>query len=162
MGLGNGVGVLIGKKIGEGNEAAARDYAARIVRFAPLLAVGAALILLPLSRLLPLVFKVGPEVLSLAGLMFIVLSCSYPARAFNMSMVVGVCRAGGDTVFCVIYDLVLMWALSLPLAALASFVFHAPVWLVYLFLTIEEPFKVILGVWRFRSGRWLRNVTRGI
>ncbi|GHV70055.1 MATE family efflux transporter [Spirochaetia bacterium] len=160
MGLGNGVGVMIGKKIGEGDEAAARDYASRIIRFAPLLSIGAAMILLPLSRLTPLVFNVDKAVLAAVFSMFIVLCISYPARAFNMSMVIGICRAGGDTVFCTIYDLLFMWTISLPLAAAASFIFHAPVWLVYLFITMEEPLKVILGFWRFRSGKWLHQVTK--
>ncbi|MCL2879765.1 MAG: MATE family efflux transporter, partial [Treponema sp.] len=49
LGLGNGVAVLIGKKIGEGNETAARDYATRISLFAPLLAVGIAFVLMGIS-----------------------------------------------------------------------------------------------------------------
>ncbi|MDR1566240.1 MAG: MATE family efflux transporter [Treponema sp.] len=162
IGLGNGVAVLIGKKIGEGKEQDARDYASRITRFAPLLSVAVALVLIPLSRLLPVVFNVGPGVLSAAYMMFLVLGFMYPFRAFNMSMVVGICRAGGDTVFCVFYDIALMWIAALPLGALASFVFHAPVWLIYLCIMVEEPVKMFLGLWRLKSGKWLHNVTEGI
>ncbi|MDR2158819.1 MAG: MATE family efflux transporter [Treponema sp.] len=162
IGLGNGVAVLIGNRIGEGKEAAARDYAARIVRFAPLLAMGTALILIPLSLLLPLIFNVGGDVLKSTGQMFIILALSYPFRAFNMSMVVGICRAGGDTVFCAVYDVIFMWAVALPLAAAASFLLHAPVRVIYLCVTLEEPFKVILGLWRYRSGKWLHNVIGGL
>jgi putative MATE family efflux protein len=159
MGLGNGAGVLIGKKIGEGNEKTARDYAAWITRFAPLLAVGVALLLLPLSKLLPFVFRVNTGVLAITSVMFIILVCSYPFRAFNMSMVIGVCRAGGDTVFCVFYDLFFMWCFALPLAAAVSFVLHAPVWVIYLCIVSEEPFKAFIGFYRLRSGKWLHNVT---
>ena len=162
IGLGNGVAVLIGKKIGERDEKTARDYASRIVRFAPLLAVGAVVVLFPISRLLPLVFNVNPETLKAASQMFIILCCSYPFKAFNMSMVVGVCRAGGDTVFCVVYDIAVMWIVTLPLAALAGFVLGAPVWVIYFCLVMEDPLKAILGLWRFRSGRWLHNVTAGL
>ncbi|AEF85906.1 MATE efflux family protein [Treponema primitia ZAS-2] len=159
MGLGNGVAVLIGKKIGEGKDTAARDYADRITIFAPLTAIAAVFILLPLSRLLPLIFNVNPQVLAHTRAMFVILCCAYPFRAFNMSMVVGICRAGGDTVFCAIYDLIFMWLITLPLAAAASFLFHAPVWLIYLCLCSEEVFKMLLGFWRLKSGRWLHNVT---
>jgi putative MATE family efflux protein len=162
IGLGNGMGVLVGKKIGEGNEKLARDYAGRILRFAPLLSLGVLVILNSLSLLVPLAFNVNENVLAAVRLMFIVLSCSYPFRAFNMSMVVGICRAGGDTVFCVVYDLLFMWTVALPLAALAGFVFHAPVWLIYLCLLSEEPLKMLLGLWRYKSGKWLHNVTQGI
>jgi putative MATE family efflux protein len=159
MGLGNGAGVLIGKKIGEGNEMAARNYALWITRFAPCLAAGTALLLFPLSRLLPFFFKVNDGVLAITSGMFIILVCSYPFRAFNMSMVVGVCRAGGDTVFCAFFDLFFMWCFALPLAAAASFVFHAPIWAVYLCVVSEEPLKMLMGILRLRSGKWLHNVT---
>jgi putative MATE family efflux protein len=162
MGLGNGVAVLIGKKIGERNEKTARDYASRIARFSPLVSLGAILILYPLSRALPLVFKVDQEVFTLINLMFIILCCSYPFRAFNMAMVVGICRAGGDTLFCVLYDVVIMWVIALPLAAAASFIFHAPVWLIFLCINIEEPVKMLLGLWRLKTGKWLHYVTEGL
>ncbi|MDR2068409.1 MAG: MATE family efflux transporter [Spirochaetaceae bacterium] len=158
IGLGNGVAVLIGKKIGEGDEKTARDYAFRITRFAPLVAGGAALIILSLSRLLPFIFRVNPRVLSLINVMFLILACSYPFRAFNMSMVVGICRSGGDTKFCILYDVLFMWVVAIPLAAAASFVFHAPVWAAYLCICIEDPLKMLLGLWRLKTGKWLHNV----
>jgi putative MATE family efflux protein len=162
IGLGNGVGVLIGKKIGERDHAAARDYASRILRFAPLLAVGAASVLIPISQLIPLIFKVNREVIAAARLMLFIQACSYPVRAFNMSMIVGVGRAGGDTVFCGVYDVLYMWVISLPLAAIASFFFQAPAWFIYLCVISEEPMKFFTGLWRYRSGRWLRDVTEGL
>ncbi|MFP3091319.1 MATE family efflux transporter [Treponema sp. TIM-1] len=158
IGLGNGVAVLIGKKIGEGDEKAARDYAFRISRFAPLLAGGAALIILALSRLLPFIFRVNSSVLSIIDVMFLILAAVYPFRAFNMAMVVGICRSGGDTRFCILYDVLFMWVVSIPLAAAASFVFHAPIWVAYLCIGIEDPIKMILGLWRLKTGKWLHNV----
>jgi putative MATE family efflux protein len=159
IGLGNGIGVLIGKKIGEGEEKTARDYADRIAVFNTLLGAGAAIILFSLSKFMPLIFNVNPQVIAYTASMFIVLCLTYPFRSFNMSMVVGICRAGGDTVFCAIYDLIFMWLITLPAAAAASFIFHAPVWLLYLCVCSEDFFKTVLGLWRLKSGRWLHNVT---
>ncbi|MDR1143625.1 MAG: MATE family efflux transporter [Spirochaetaceae bacterium] len=161
IGLGNGVAVLIGKKIGEGNEEAARDYARRITAFAPLLAAAAALCLFPLSKLLPLIFNVNAAVLGFTSIMFIILCCSYPFRAFNMCLIVGVCRAGGDTIFCVLFEMVVMWAYSLPFGAVMAFIVRAPVWVIYLCLCSEDLFKMFWGLWRLRSGRWLNNVIDG-
>jgi putative MATE family efflux protein len=162
IGLGSGIAVLIGKKIGEGDHTGARDYAFRILCFAPLVAVGAAAVLIPISWLIPLIFKVNTEVLATAGQMMIILAIYYPCRAFNMAMVVGVGRAGGDTVFCAVYDVAFMWLVALPAAAIASFVFHAPFWLIYLLVLSEEIFKFMAGLWRFRSGKWLHDVTTGL
>jgi len=159
IGLGNGASVLIGKKIGEGKENIAREYASRITLFAPLLAFVLSFMLFPLSRLLPVFFNVGGNVFSITGMMFILLAISYPFRAFNMSMIIGVCRAGGDTIFGIFYDISIMWLFTLPLAAAASFVFHAPAWVIYLCLCTEDPLKMTLGLWRLKSGKWLHNVT---
>jgi putative MATE family efflux protein len=159
MGLGNGVAVLIGKKIGEGEDKTARDYAGRISIFMPLLGACAVIVLIPLSKLLPFIFNVNPQVLSYTASMFIILCFTYPFRAFNMGMVVGICRAGGDTIFCAVYDLFFMWLVTLPAAAAATFIFHVPVWLLYLCVSSEDVLKMILGLWRLRSGRWLHNVT---
>ncbi|MDR3356977.1 MAG: MATE family efflux transporter, partial [Spirochaetaceae bacterium] len=148
----------IGKKIGEEAEHTARDYARRITIFAPLLAGAVALALYPLSKLLPLVFNVNQHVLSYISVMFIILCCSYPFRAFNMTVIVGVCRAGGDTIFCVLFEMLFMWCYSLPFGAIMAFIFHAPVWLIYLCLCSEDVFKMFCGLWRLRSGKWLRNV----
>ena len=159
MGLGNGAGVLIGKKIGEGDAPMAREYAGRVVRFAPLLAAAVALLLAPLWLILPFLFNADPLVFSALGPMFAILALAYPFRAFNMTMIIGVCRAGGDTVFCAVYDVLLMWTVSLPAAAAASFLFGAPVPVVFLFLALEDPLKMVLGLWRLRTGRWLHDVT---
>jgi putative MATE family efflux protein len=160
IGLGNGAAALIGQRIGAGDHASARAYASRITRFAPLAAVGVGLLLWPLALTLPYLFKVEPAVLESAAAMLLILGLSYPFRAFNMSMVIGVCRAGGDTVFCAVYDTLAMWTLALPAAALAAFVGGAPVWAVYLCLCGEEPVKMLLGLWRLATGKWLRDVTR--
>jgi putative MATE family efflux protein len=158
IGLGNGAAVLVGNKIGEGAEDIARSYASRLIRFATMVAVIVGLALLPLSRLMPLLFNVNANVLAIMSSMFIILSCSYPFKAFNMAMIVGVCRAGGDTLFCIFYDLFFMWCLSLPLAAAATFLFHFPVWLIYLFIMLEEALKMVMGLRRLKTGKWLHNV----
>jgi Na+-driven multidrug efflux pump len=55
--------------------------------------------------------------------------------------------------------MLIMWGYSLPLGAVMAFVVHAPVWVIYLCLCSEDVFKAVLGLWRLRSGKWLRNVT---
>jgi putative MATE family efflux protein len=159
IGLGNGCAVIIGKKIGEGRHDLAREYASRITVFAPLVAAAVAIALVPLSWTLPFFFNVDKAVFSIAAGLFAILTVSYPFRAFNMATIIGVCRAGGDTVFSIVYDISFMWLVALPAAAVASFVFHAPAWIIYLCLSLEDPLKITLGLWRLKTGKWLRDVT---
>jgi len=159
IGLGNGASVLIGKKIGEGKNETALEYASRITMFAPLIAFFLSFLLFPLAKILPLFFNVGGDVFAITGTMFILLAISYPFRAFNMTMILGVCRAGGDTIFGIFYDISIMWLFTLPLAAAASFIFHAPAWVIYLCLCTEDPMKMTFGLWRLKTKKWLHNVT---
>jgi putative MATE family efflux protein len=158
QGIGAATGVMVGKAIGAGRSEQARVYARRLTRLAFFTAIFVAMLLYPLSLGLPLVFNVGQEVLSLTSLFLLLLGLSYPFNAYNMTMIIGVCRAGGDTAFCTFYDLFFLWCFAIPAAALASFVFHLPPVLVYLCFALENPLKAIIGVLRFRSGKWLRKL----
>ena len=42
---------------------------------------------------------------------------------------------------------------------IAAFVFAAPVWLIYFLVVSEEMIKVVPGMLRLRSGKWLHDVT---
>jgi Na+-driven multidrug efflux pump len=81
-------------------------------------------------------------------------------QAFNTVNIVGVLRGGGDTRFAMIIDLSALWCVALPLGSLAGLVFNWPLPVVFFLLVSDEPAKFLVGVWRFRTGKWLQNVTR--
>ena len=74
-------------------------------------------------------------------------------------MIVGVCRGGGDTRFSLIYDILFMWTVAIPLAfIISSFNTLAIPYVVYATIMSEEPLKMILGLARMKSGKWLHCV----
>ena len=160
IGVGNGAGIIIGKKIGEGDETGARRYANRFAWFMPVMAIFIGSLLYPLSLALPYLFKVSPSISHQAQYMLRILMCFYPLNAFNMCFIVGICRSGGDTVYAGFNDIFWMWCVAIPLGALAAFVWHLEPCLIYLCLQSEQIFKMTAGLLRLRSGRWLHNVTR--
>jgi Na+-driven multidrug efflux pump len=74
----------------------------------------------------------------------------------------GILRSGGDTRFALLLDGVIIWVVGVPMAALAAFVFHLPVYLVYLAAMSEELAKWGLALWRFISNRWIHDLTRAV
>ena len=160
IGVGNGAGIIIGKKIGEGAEREARQYANRCAWFMPALAVFIGSLLFPLSLALPALFNVESHIIAQAQIMLRILMCMYPINAFNMFFIVGLCRSGGDTVYAAFNDSVWMWFVAIPLAAAAAFALHAPPYLIYMCLQIEQLLKVGAGLLRVRNGKWLHNVTK--
>ena len=158
IGLGNGSAIIIGNKIGEGKVEQAREYAMFISLLSPLFAILISFFFIPISILIPYIFNVTQEVLSIIPSLLIVLAMCYPLKAFNAVMVVGVCRGGGDTRFSLFYDVFFMWAVAIPLAYTISLTSFSYVWLIYGFIMIDEPLKTILGLARLKSGKWLHCV----
>jgi putative MATE family efflux protein len=160
IGLGNGMGVIIGKFIGSGELEKARAYARRSVWFMPAMGAAIGLLLLPLSKTLPFFFNVDASIIGNATKMLLVLMCLYPICAFNMNWIVGVCRAGGDTIFSAICEVSCLWLVSIPLGACAAFIWKLEPIFIYLCLQSEQVVKVALGLPRVLSGKWLHDVTK--
>lgn len=158
IGVGNAAGIIIGKKIGEGNETDARKYANTLSWFMPVMAIFIGLLLIPISKFLPFMFNVEANILVQAKMMLMILMCCYPLNAFNMCWVVGICRAGGDTVFAAIIDVCFMWIIAIPLAACVAYFTNVQPYIIYICLLSEQIFKAIVGFYRIKSGKWLHNV----
>ena len=159
MGFGNGIGVLIGKRIGEKKFDEARGYARRSMWFMPLVGAIVGVLLLPLSKLLPIFFKVEPNVIQSATYMLLILIAFYPFNSFCMNWVVGVCRAGGDTIFTAVVELCTLWLVAIPLGFLAASVLHLSAVWIYIFVMSEGIVKAMIGFIRVASGKWLHEVT---
>ena len=104
-------------------------------------------------------YKVSPEVIENAGYIINVVTFFLWVRVNNMTTVVGILRAGGDTRFSLFLDGIIIWLVGVPLAYLGAFVFHFPVYLVYLCAMSEEATKWILGLRRYLSRKWINNLT---
>ncbi|MCR4822149.1 MAG: MATE family efflux transporter [Treponema sp.] len=160
IGMGSASSVILGKQIGAGEESLARAYTRRFCWFFPLMGLGIGLFLFPISRLLPFVFNVDAHIIQITQSMLFVLMAMYPFRALNMLIIVGVCRAGGDTIFASLIDNGWMWALAIPLGCLAAFVWKLPPWTILICLESEQLLKSLFGIFRVKSGKWLHNITR--
>jgi Na+-driven multidrug efflux pump len=81
-------------------------------------------------------------------------------KMFTFVMIVGVLRSGGDTRYCMILDLVGIWAIGVPLAFVSTLVWHLPVHWVLACVFFEEILKSFITIPRFKSKRWVNNVIR--
>lgn len=160
IGMGSAASVILGKKIGAGDNDSARAYTHRFCWFMPLMGAFIGFFLFPLSLVLPFFFKVSPHIIKITQSMMFVLMCMYPSRAFNMLIIVGVCRSGGDTIFASIIDNGWMWLIAIPLGLLATFAWNSPAWQIMLCLETEQLLKTLCGVWRVHSGKWLHRVIK--
>ena len=158
LGCGNATAIIIGKTIGEGRLEDAKSLARKQCGFIAAMAFFLGFLIMPLAKLMPFVFKVEAEVISMATVFIIIRGLMFSFDAFNMTSVVGVFRSGGDTLFALFMDVGFMWLLSLPLGWLAVLVWHLPYWAIYLCILTEPICKSIVGIIRLLSNKWLRRL----
>lgn len=160
IGISNATAVLVGNRIGSGQEHEAYLYAGRSLGLGAVggLLMGAVLALVKGPTLT--LYNVPPAVIEDASRVLTIISLFMWIRINNMTIVVGVLRAGGDTRFSLFLDGFIIWLVGVPLAALGAFVFHLPVYFVYLCAMSEETTKWILGINRYFSKKWINNLAQ--
>ena len=160
FGIANAAAIMIGKKIGENDYGRAEDYANRFVKLTLAAGVAGGLIILLVRPIVMATMNVTPEAHRYMSVMMLIMSYYVIAQAYNTTMVVGIFRAGGDAKFGLIMDVSTMWGGSILLGAIFAFVFHWSVPAVYAVIMGDELIKVPLTTIRYKSKKWLRNVTR--
>lgn len=90
----------------------------------------------------------------------IIYACAFPLRMFSYLQVVSVFRSAGDTVTGVKYDLISLWAMSLPATLIAVYVLKVPFVAAFAIMYIFEDIpKIILCGKFYLSKRWIKPVT---
>jgi Na+-driven multidrug efflux pump len=79
-------------------------------------------------------------------------------RCTSMVLTKGVLRAGWDTRFLMIADIVFLWCVSLPLGYMAGLVWKLSAFWIYFLLSVHTVLKSILCAGRLFSRRWLHRI----
>ncbi len=157
--LAAGGSVLLGKTIGERDLEGADRMAGRLCRITFVTGLVTAGVVLAVNPLIPHLFTLTGQAARYIRIMLGINSYYVIGQAMNTLLITGVFRAGGNTRFGMILDMVIMWCVSIPLGCLAAFVFDAPPMIVYFILCLDEFWKVPIVIRHYRSRKWLRDIT---
>lgn len=160
FGLASATAILIGKAIGENQEERAKLYAKRFMRLSFILGILGAFVILGVSLVAKDMLSLSEQAKTYMRFMMFVMSYFAIGQSFNSVVVVGICRAGGDTKFGLYLDAFFLWGISILFGAIAAFVLKLPVPFVYMILLSDEILKMPVTYWRYRTMKWLKNVTR--
>lgn len=159
VGLAIATSILVGNELGAGRFGRARAIARYLLWVLPLAAVVSGFGIALAHPLLSVVYPgVGAETLQMAENLLILLGLIMWSKVLNMVLILGVLRAGGDNNFVLYAEVVSMWGVGVPLAAVMAFVLGWPLYWVFLATFVEEVVKAALGFWRYRSGKWIKNL----
>ena len=158
MGLGNACAIMIGNKIGQGDSKIVLVYAKRFLKLGAVLAVIMGILLYIVSPYALALINPPKEVMEFARLNLLVFSCILWARVLNFIIIIGILRSGGDTTFSLYIDVGGVYLVGIPMAIIGGILLKLPVYWVYAMVAMEEIFKLIFGIPRVLSKRWINNL----
>lgn len=162
FGLSSATAIYLGKTIGEKKLEHAKAYAHRFLILSVVMGAIGGVLILAVSPITAAALSLTAAAKQNLRFMFFVMSYFVAAQAFNTTMVVGTFRSGGDTRFGLIMDVATMWGGSILLGFIAAFVLKLSVPVVYIILMSDELIKIPITWYRYRSYKWLKNVTREV
>jgi putative MATE family efflux protein len=157
-GISAACGVLVGNSIGAGDLDRAYQHARRSLILGGGLAVVIGVIVFITRDITLSVYSLTESGTRAARDVLGVLCISVIYRAFNPTIIVGILRSGGDTHFSAILDVSAVWVVALPLAYLGAFVLELPIAGVVLCVLAEGLYKMIFGLRRVGSRKWINNL----
>ena len=160
FGLSSAAAIYLGKTIGEKKMEHAREYAKRFIFLSLVMGVAGGLVILASAPLALGFLSLTATARGYLKMMFFVMSYFVVGQAFNTTLVVGLFRYGGDTRFGLMIDVSTMWCCSILCGFLAAFVFKFSVPVVYIILMSDEIIKIPVTGVRYRTYKWLKNITR--
>lgn len=158
FGLANAAVVIIGNEIGANKEDSAIEASKKIASLAFKISIILAILMAFTAKPIVSFFNVSNEVKLSSEYILYVYAFIMLFRVYTAVMIVGILRGGGDATYGSILQGCTLWFVGIPLAYIAAFILHLPVYLVVAFTIVEEILKAVLILKRFKSFKWLRNV----
>ncbi|MGL4873821.1 MAG: MATE family efflux transporter [Clostridium sp.] len=158
IGLATGASIMVGNKIGAGEEEVALDYSKKIGILSPIFGLILGLIIMLTAKFIVAPFNIEHSTYLDTVNVLYVMALFCPIRFFNIVMIIGVFRGGGDTTYSMVVQAGTVWLYAVPLAFIGATVFNLSVVPVYFLICSEEIIKVFFEMVRLRSGKWLKVV----
>lgn len=160
-GAASAAAIMTGRTLGEGHKERIDQTALTFQIMFCIIGVFTGLIIL-LSRgpVLQIYNTLSPEAAELTRQFITVLAITSVGTCYQMAADCGILRAGGDTKFAMWNNIVFVWLICLPCAALSAFVFHFSPVVVFFCLKMEQLGKCPVIFLRVRSKKWIKQITR--
>lgn len=158
-GLGSASGILLGEHLGRGESEKARSIIRYLFPLAIGLSVVVSAVMILIARPVVSIFALPDSSVDVAVLMVRLFNIRIATRMFN-AVLLSAIRAGGDTRFLLFMDSGLVWLVGIPAAYIGLLVLGVDSLPVLFLLTqSEQVVRMIIGLLRCRSGKWLHNLT---
>ena len=157
-GLSQAAAILIGKRLGDGDRETAYREAKKLLLYGLTGSLLLSVVILYGSPWYVRIFKVEADIRELTAQILTAYAAVMPFKVLNMIIGSGILRSGGKTTYVMVIDLMGTWLFGVPLGFLSAFVFHWPVPMVYLTLSLEECIRFAVSLIVFKRRGWMNQL----
>jgi Na+-driven multidrug efflux pump len=162
FGMASAAAVMIGHKVGSGEEQKGLEYAWRFVIIAVFTGIILGGLMAVSARGIVSLFNVSDVVRNSAVMILYMTAIIFIIRLVNIIAIVGLLRGGGDATFAFIAEALTMWLVGVPMSLLGAFVLRLEVQWVVLMIMAEEVTKLAIIIVRMSSKKWIKNVVKDV
>ena len=158
QGISNAGGVMTGNTLGRGDKDTAYRQGVTFLMLSVLMGLLASVIILAICPLVIGAYDFLPETREIAYQLMYAVAVMVVFQATQSMLTKGILRNGGDTRVLMVADIAFMWLASVPLGALAAYVWGmSPFW-IYVLLKIDYLIKTVWCTIRMKQKKWMHGV----
>jgi len=160
VGAASATAIIIGKTIGSGDMAKLKEYVRTFQGIFLIIGILTSAVLFVLRIPILSLYDLSPATKEMANRFILVLCITCIGTAYEMPVITGIIRGGGDARFVFINDLISIWGIVLPLSFLAAFVFRWDPAVVVFCLNSDQIFKCAAAAIKANRYTWIKKLTR--
>ena len=159
FGVAMGANILIAQTIGAGKLDEAFDMGKKVIKMALIISFGVSIFAMLIKGFILKAYSLTPEAIEMTNNVLIAFSIAMFFKFINWTVIVGILRAGGDTTAAFFIDVIPIAFLAIPLAFYCAVVLKLEIHWVVLIANFEEVIKMFVALYRFKSKKWIKNLT---
>ncbi len=161
VGICHACSIMTGKTIGEGNSSGAYKLAKKFVIMTPIIGIITGTIFMFIRNPVLSLLEIETQGAFDTASKLIMLYCLWlPIRNIPYTLIVGIFRAGGDTRIGIFYDCISLYLIGVPVVAILGLIVKADFeYLILAMYLCEDIPKSLMSIHRFRSKKWIKNLT---
>lgn len=158
QGISNASAIMTGHTLGEGDTEKAQRQGFTFAGLGLVIGIAAGGIIALISWPVINFYNVTDETKLIAEQLMLALGVVVVFQSLNSILTKGVLRAGGDTKFLMVADVLFLWVASIPLGYIAGLVFNLEPFWIFIALRIDQIIKAVWCVFRLRSKKWIKKI----
>ncbi len=160
IGLGVASSIIIGHSIGGGKDIETiQKEGEKMNNFSFILGIFVGIIFFLVAPLINSLFNTTPEIKRNVLYTLRVIAFILPFRFYGLNIILGPFRGGGDLIFATLAEFISMWIIAVPATFIATLYLDiTSVPIVYLFVCLEDIFKIFIAYPRFKSSKWIKSL----